>query len=112
MASFASVFSNLGSSTYALSVVGTNTQLTTPPGFTSGGAACRIYNAGTVAVQIVFGVGAQTAALSVPGTPAPGYIIAPGAVEIVSIPANADSFAAIGTGAGPSVVYVTRGDGL
>lgn len=112
MASFASVFSNLGANTFALSVTGSNSQATTPAGFSSGGVAGRIYNSGSVAVQIVFGIGAQTAVLSVPGTPQPGYVIAPGAVEVVGIPANADSFAAIGTGAGPSVIYVTRGDGL
>lgn len=113
MSSSASVFSNIGSpNTYSLSVTGANTQATALAGFSSGGGACRIYNSGTVAVQVVFGVGAQIAALSVPGTPAAGYVIAPGAVEIVGIPANSDSFAAIGAGAGPSVVYVTRGDGL
>lgn len=112
MASFASIFSNLGSNTFALSVTGSNTQATTPAGFASGGIAVRIYNSGSVAVQVVFGTGAQTAALSIPGTPAPGYIIAAGSVEVVCIPATADSFAAIGTGAGPSVIYVTRGDGL
>lgn len=112
MSSFAAVFSNVGQQTYALSVAGTNSQATAPPGFSSGPTACRIYNSGSVAVQVVFGAGAQTAALSVPGTPQPGYVIAPGAVEVVGIPANADSFAAIGTAAGPSVIYVTRGDGL
>lgn len=112
MSSSASVFSNFGSNTYSLSVVGTNTQSTAPPGFSSGGGACRIYNSGTVAVQVVFGLGAQIAVLSVPGSPSAGYVIAPGAVEIVGIPANSDSFAAIGAGAGPSVIYVTRGDGI
>lgn len=112
MSSFASVFSNVGYKTYALSVTGSNSQATTPSGFSSGGTACRIYNSGTVAVQIVFGIGAQTAVLSIAGTPQSGYVIAPGAVEVVGIPANADSFAAIGAGAGPSLVYVTRGDGL
>lgn len=112
MSSFAAVFSNVGQLTFALSVTGANSQATQPAGFSSGPAACRIYNSGTVAVQVVFGQGAQVAALSVPGTPAAGYIIAPGAVEVVGIPANSDSFAAIGTAAGPSVIYVTRGDGL
>ncbi len=105
-------FSGFTNSTVALSVTASNSQATTPTGFKQGGTACRIYNSGSTAVCVVFGVGAQTAVLPVAGTPSAGYVIAPGAVEIVSIPANSDSFAAIGTAAGPSVIYVLRGDGL
>lgn len=112
MASLSTAFSNSNNNTFALSVAATNSQATLPAGFTQGGAAAQIYNSGANAVHIVFGVGAQVAVLPVPGTPQPGYTIAPGATMVVGIPANADSFAAIGTAAGPSVVYVTRGDGL
>lgn len=112
MSSLSTAFSNSNNLTFALSVTGSNSQATTPAGFTQGGAVAQIYNSGSVTVQVVFGVGAQTAALPVPGTPAAGYIIAPGALMCVGIPANADSFAAIGAGAGPSVIYVTRGDGV
>jgi hypothetical protein len=115
------VFSNIGAGgtppnvlglTYVLSVTASNSQATLPTGFASGGLSARIFNFGAAAVQIVFGIGAQVAVLSTAGTPQPGYVIAPNAVEVVGIPATCDSFAAIGTAAGPSVVYVTRGDGL
>lgn len=112
MSSLSTAFSNGNNSTFALSVTAANSQATAPAGFAQGGAAAQIYNSGANLVQIVFGVGAQVAVLPTPGAPTAGYTIAPGALLVVGIPANADSFAAIGSAAGPAVVYVTRGDGV
>lgn len=112
MSSLSTAFSNSNNLTYALSVSNANSQATTPTGFTQGGAAVQIYNSGATDVQVVFGVGAQTAVFPTPGSPQAGYTIPSKAVIVVAIPANSDSFAAIGSAAGPSIIYVTRGDGV
>lgn len=100
--------------TYALSVTAASVPATTPTGFTAGGGTVRIVNTGTTNVQVVFGTGVQTAVLPVTGAPPAGQfgvLVRAGSVTYIDIPANADSFAAIGDGAGPSSIYVQRGEG-
>lgn len=100
--------------TYALSVTAASVPATSPIGFTAGGGTVRIVNTGTTNVQIVFGVGPQTAALPVTGAPPVGQfgvMVKAGSVTYFDIQASADSFAAIGDGAGPSTIYVQRGEG-
>lgn len=98
--------------TFATSIGAISVASTTPAGFTSGGGTVRIINSGTTNVQIVFGVGAQVATLPIAGTPAAGTMVRGGApATYIDIPANADSFAAIGDAAGPSILYIQRGEG-
>ena len=103
--------------TYARSITAAQVNAVSPTGFASGGNALRVYNSGTVGVAVIAyqaSQGTPTLVFPVDGAPPtgePGTVIAPGAVEVFCIPANADSFAAIGLSAGPSIIYVQRGDG-
>lgn len=108
-------FRSGSSLTYALSVGAATTPATVPTGFSSGGGVARIVNTGATNVQVVFGVGVQTAVLPVTGAPPTGQagvmVKAGSPGTYIDIPANADSFAAIGDAAGPSIIYVQRGEG-
>lgn len=100
--------------TYALSVGAASVPATVPVGFAFGGSVARVVNSGATDVLIVFGVGAQTAVLPVTGAPPTGQngtIVKAGSVAYIDGVGGADSFAAIGSAAGPGVVYVQKGDG-
>lgn len=103
-----------GALTYALSVGNVTAPATTPTGFVGGGSVARVVNSGATNVQIIFGVGVQTAVLPVTGAPPtgqPGTMCKSGSTTYIDLPAQSDSFAAIGDAAGPSVIYVQRGEG-
>lgn len=113
MASYSSSWRPTGA-TYALSVAAASVAATTPAGFANGGSTVRVVNAGATNVFMVFGSGAQTAVLPVTGAPPVGVsgVMCPaGKTSYFDIPQSADSYAAIGDGAGPSLVYVQRGEG-
>jgi|SRR6185437_4886998 len=103
--------------TYARSITASQVNATTPTGFAGGGPVARVYNAGTVAVMVAFYVnanGAPTLAFPVDAAPPvgePGTLVPPGTTVFVDGVAAADSFAAIGAAAGPSLIYVQKGDG-
>lgn len=103
---------------YARSITAAQVNALSPVGFTAGGSCYRIFNSGTVPVAFLpFLAASGTPVLTFPVDGAPptgqlGTVIAPGAVEVIQGPANADSFAAIGQGAGPSIIFVSRGDGV
>lgn len=93
----------------------TPTALTFPP--SSDGSSMKrsrqfqLYNSGTVAAFVAFGVGTSfSATLPSGGTPG-DYPVAPGAVVVVTISGNPDHVTAV-TGSSTAVVYVTPGDGL
>lgn len=113
---------------YALSVANAQITATTPVGFNKGGNQVKIANSGTTAVFIVFyknADGAPTLTFPVSGTPPVGEgsslspvdgqtcatIVLGGQEKQISIPIGCDSFAAFGAAAGPSIIYVQRGDG-
>lgn len=99
---------------YALSVTNASVAATLPVGFVGGGGVARVSNSGASNVFVVFGVGVQTAVLPATGAPPvgqAGFMCLKGNTTYVDIPANCDSFAAIGDAAGPSVIYVHRGEG-
>jgi hypothetical protein len=62
-----------------------------------------VYNAGTVAVFMRTGIGAQTAVTT-------DYPVAPGSTQTLSIPTNHNTVGAI-TGSGTATLYVTPGEG-
>lgn len=66
----------------------------------------------TLFVFCVTGVGAQTAALITSTQTGPGWAVPPLGTKRIRIPPGHDNFAAIGSGAGPTAVFVCRGDGL
>lgn len=111
---------------FALSVAATQVNATTPVGFANGGNQCSLYNSGATDVLVSFyknADGVPTLTFPVTGAPPVGSgpgtgpnagactVIPKGARIQVSIPAGCDSFAAIGSAAGPSIIYVQRGDG-
>lgn len=78
-----------------------------------GGNVLEIVN--TSATLFIFcktGVGAQTAVLITTGNTGPGWAVPPLGTKRVRIPSNDDNFAAIASGAGPTAVFITRGDGI
>jgi hypothetical protein len=78
----------------------------------SGGGTLEIVNtSATLFVFCVTGVGAQTAALITTGTTGPGWAVPPLGTKRIRIPLTHDNFAAIGSGAGPTAVFISRGDG-
>lgn len=117
----ASPFLAAQTATVALSVTASSVRaaLSQPPdgGGASYGAAgyqqYQIYNSGSVAVFVNFGGAAVVATLPVAGGAIGDYQVAPGATVVVSVKGGAaiTNVAAIGAGAGPSVVYVTPGNG-
>jgi len=89
--------------------------------FGAGECSCRVFNSSTtvtIAFQAYsFAITGADPSLTFPvdGAPPTGQpviIIAPGATAFFDIPANADSFAAIGSAAGPTIIYVQRGTGV
>lgn len=78
-----------------------------------GGNVLEIVNtSATLFVFCVTGVGAQTAVLITTGQTGPGWAVAPLGTKRIRIPPGHDNFAAIGSGAGPTAVFITRGDGI
>ena len=112
-------FRSGSSLTYSLSAIGVaSVPATLPVGFIGGGSVARIVNSGPATdadVFVVFGTGAQTAVFPVTGAPpvgqGPGVLAKANATTYYDLPAQADSFAAIALAAGPSTIYVTRGEG-
>jgi len=110
---------------YALSVGSTVVDATVPIGFASGDGQCIIYNSGATDVLVAFYKNTDGApALTFPVTGAPpvgqgvpseqhavATVVPKGARIQVSIPLSADSFAAIGSATGPSIIYVQKGTG-
>jgi len=102
---------------YALSVGSTQVDATTPAGFNNGGNQAVVYNSGSTDVLVAFyknSAGVPTLTFPTSGSPPvgeSGTVVPKGARVQVSIDFNADSFAAIGSAAGPSIIYVQRGDG-
>lgn len=78
-----------------------------------GGNTLEIVNtSATLFVFCVTGVGAQTAVLITTGQTGPGWAVAPLGTKRIRIPPGHDNFAAIGSAAGPTAVFITRGDGI
>lgn len=111
---------------YARSVPNTQVNAIQPAGFVNGGDQAKVYNSGATDVLVCFyshSLGEPVLTFPVDGAPPVGQgggtgrkdvsvtIVPKGAEKQVSIPASADSFAAIGSAAGPSIIYVQRGDG-
>lgn len=116
---------------YALSVPATQADATTPAGFAGGGDQVSIYNSGATDVLVAFyknASGKPTLVFPVTGSPPTGegagaptsptlaegrtaVVVPKGARIQVSVGILVDSFSAIGSAAGPSIVYVQRGDG-
>jgi hypothetical protein len=117
-------FNPKASLTYARSITAAQVNSVTPVGFATGGRDVLVYNSGAVPVmfyaynsKITAGTpgGLPTMVFPVDGTPPtgqPGTVVPPGAIHVIGIRADADSFTAIGQAAGPSVIYVQRGEGL
>lgn len=102
---------------YALSVGAAQADATSPVGFVNGGGQYVVYNSGATDVLVAFyknANGKPTLTFPVSGAPPvgeAGTIIPKGDRVQVSGPIDADSFSAIGSAAGPSIIYVQRGDG-
>lgn len=78
----------------------------------SGGGTIEIVNtSATLFVFCVTGVGAQVAAMPASTAIGPGWAVPPLGSKRIRIPLDHDNFAAIGSGAGPTSVFVSRGDG-
>lgn len=78
----------------------------------SGGGTLEIVNtSATLFVFCIAGVGAQTAALITSTQTGPGWAVPPLGTKRIRISPLFDTFAAIGSGAGPTAVFVNRGDG-
>lgn len=110
---YASAFKPSGA-TYALSIGATTVPATQPTGFAGGGQVARVVNSGSTNVFVVFGSGVQTAVLPVTGAPPTGLagtMVKSNSVAYIDGVGTADSFAAIGDAAGPSIIYVQKGDG-
>lgn len=107
-----------GTLSYARSITAAQVNAVKPTGLAQGGAQWRVYNSGAVPVlflPFLNSAGVPVMTFPVDGAPPTGQlgtVIAPGAVEIISGFANADSFGAIGQTAGPSIIYVQRGEGI
>lgn len=112
---------------YARSIGVATVTAVQPVGFAKGGDQCKIYNSGAVDVLFVaysHSAGDPTLTFPVDGSPPVGQgigatgrndfvatIVPKGVEKQITIPATADSFAAIGQAAGPTIIYVQRGDG-
>lgn len=66
----------------------------------------------TLFVFCATGVGAQTATLITSTNTGPGWVVPPLGTKRIRIPPGHDSFAAIGSGAGPTAVFICKGDGI
>ncbi len=74
-------------------------------------AQARIVNTSTTLIAYVqFGVGSATAVIpTADGAGSACYALHPSSSEIVDVPRGADFVAAIASGAGPTLVYITPG---
>ena len=103
---------------YARSITASQVNAVTPAGFAQGGISCSVYNSGPNDVLFAaYNNAAGTPTLTFPVDAGPpvgqtGQVIPKGTRVVISIPANADSFAAIGSAAGPALIYVQRGEGM
>jgi hypothetical protein len=78
-----------------------------------GGNTLEIVNtSATLFVFCVTGVGAQTAVLITTGQTGAGWAVPPLGTKRIRINPAHDNVAAIGSGAGPTAVFITRGDGI
>lgn len=66
----------------------------------------------TLFVFCVTGIGAQTSVLITSTNTGPGWVVPPLGTKRIRIPPGHDSFAAIGSGAGPTAVFICKGDGI
>lgn len=109
--------------TYARSITAAQVNAIKPVGFTQGGREMLVYNSGAVAVMVAAfnstlaaGQGGQPTMVfpadGAPPTGQPGTIVPPGGYVVIGIRSDADSFCAIGQAAGPSLIFVQRGEGL
>lgn len=108
---------------YARSITASQINAIQPVGFANGGGQCKIYNSGATDVLVAFWAhanGDPTLVFPVDGAPPTGQgagnlttvtVVPKGVEKQISIPLSADSFGGIGSGAGPSIIYVQRGDG-
>lgn len=114
----AGAFNPKKSLAYARSITAAQVNAVQPAGFVTGGISVLITNKGPADVLFAAYLnanGAPTLVFPVDGAPPtgqPGTVVPAGATMVIAIPANADSFAAIGSAAGPSLIYVQRGDGV
>lgn len=78
----------------------------------SGGGTLEVINtSATLVVFFVTGVGAQTAAIPADTAVGQGWGVGPLITKRLRIPPGHDTLAAISTAAGPSTIFVSRGDG-
>jgi hypothetical protein len=110
---------------YARSITASQVNAIQPVGFANGDGQVKVYNSGSVDVLVAFwnhGDGDPTLTFPVDAGPPVGSgaagksgwsvtIVPKGVEKQISIPANADSFGAIGQAAGPTLIYVQRGTG-
>lgn len=114
---------------FALSIGATQVDATVPVGFAGGGGQVKISNSGATDILIAFYKNADTKpTLTFPVTGAPpvgqggqttsyadgqfcATLVLHGTEKQISVPLACDSFSAIGSAAGPSIIYVQRGDG-
>jgi hypothetical protein len=114
---------------YARSITAAQVNAVQPTDFAKGGNQVKVYNSGATDVLVAFwahGDGDPTLVFPVDGAPPTGQgagqpgqqksgatatIVPKGVEKQISIPLSADSFGAVGSGAGPSIIYVQRGDG-
>lgn len=77
-----------------------------------GGNVLEIVNtSATLFIFCVTGVGAQVAALITSTNTGPGWAVPPMGTKRIRIPPGHANFAAIASGAGPTAVFISRGDG-
>lgn len=113
---------------YARSITASQVNAIQPVGFANGGGQVKIANSSTT-VQVLVGFwkhadGDPTLVFPVDGAPPTGQnagnptdgqaaatFVLPNQEKQISIPVGCDSFGAIGSAAGPTLIYVQRGDG-
>lgn len=96
----------------AVTIAASNTTAALP--FTiNQGKQLRVYNAGSASIAITTGTTAATAVAVFPinGTPAIGYVIPAGAIEVITIPDQAAFVGVLGAAAG-GLAYLTMGEGV
>lgn len=78
----------------------------------SGGGTLEVVNtSASLLVFFVTGVGAQVAAIPADTALGAGWGVPPLGTKRIRVPPNHDTLAAISTAAGPSTIFVNRGDG-
>lgn len=105
---------------YARSITAATVAARQPVGFSTGGSCAWVYNSSTTLFLLVtfynFALLGTDPTLTFPvdgGPPTgqPGILIPPNAARFVDNVGAADSFAAIASAAGPTLIYVQRGEG-